>query len=239
MRNVNIHTFTFIISHYLHVMYRGWLSITVAAVYKTRNIKITEQCGEAMMAKAKSGKSWVQWANLHAKNSTSVEDLDPSFKSSIKIFIKALEDAGATVTVSTTKRSAKRAYLFHWSWMISQGKCKAKDVSPMAGVDIDWDHGDDTKSKNAALEMVKGFHLAVPPNSINPPSLSSNHIAGKAIDMTIEWKDKIKVKKQDGKEVEVTYMENVNSNVDLHAVGASYGVKKLITDAPHWSFNGR
>jgi hypothetical protein len=195
--------------------------------------------GKTSMAKTKSGKYWVQWANTHAKNSSSVDDLDSSFKSSAKNFIKAMEDAGATVTVSTTKRSAKRAYLFHWSWKISQGKCKAKDASAMTGVEIDWDHGDDAKSKQGALEMVNGFGLAVPPQSTNPPSLTSNHIAGKAIDMTIEWTGKIKVKKQDGKEVEVTYMDNVNSNTTLHGVGASYSVKKLTTDAPHWSFDGR
>jgi hypothetical protein len=173
------------------------------------------------------------------KNSNSTDDLDPSFKTGVKNFIKALQDAGATVTVSTTKRSDKRAYLFHWSWKISQGKCKAKDATAKAGVDIEWDHGDDAKSKQGALEMVNGFGLAVPPNSTNPPSLTSNHISGKAIDMTIEWTGKIKVKKQDGKEVKVNYMDNVNANTTLHGIGASYGVKKLTTDAPHWSFNGR
>jgi len=36
----------------------------------------------------------------------------------------------------------------------------------------------------------------------------------------------------------VHFMDNVNSNVKLHAVGASYGVKKLTSDAPHWSATG-
>lgn len=191
------------------------------------------------MPKTKSGTSWVTWANVHARNSTSVDDLDPSFKIKAKEFIKALKDAGARVDIETTKRSDKRAYLFHWSWKISQGKCKPSDATAMSGVDIEWNHGTEAASKLGAQMMVDGFGLAVPPNSTSPPSLNSNHIAGKAIDMEITWKDKIKVKKKDGTEIEVKFSTNVNTNTTLHAVGKSYGVKKLVTDRPHWSFNGK
>ena len=187
----------------------------------------------------KSGKYWVTWANTHAKNSQKLDDLEITFRANVKAFIKALTDAGATVDVSTTKRSDKRAYLFHWSWKISQGKCKPTDANKMIGVDIEWDHGDIAKSKAGALEMVSGFGLAVPPRSINPPSLSSNHILAKAVDMTIKWTGTIKVKKKDNSEVSVVYSPNANTNTLLHSVGDSYGVKKLKTDAPHWSFNGR
>ena len=187
----------------------------------------------------KSGKYWVTWAHAHAKNSDKVDDLEITFRTAVKAFKKALEDVSATVDVSTTKRSDKRAYLFHWSWMISQGKCKPSDAKKMIGVDIDWDHGDLTKSKAGALEMVTGFGLAVPPRSTNPPFLTSNHINGKAIDMTIKWTGTIKVKKADKSEVSVTYSQDVNTNTELHSIGESYGVKKLKTDAPHWSFNGR
>lgn len=187
----------------------------------------------------KSGKYWVTWANAHAKNSNKVIDLDATFKPKVKEFIKALTDGGAVVDVSTTKRSNKRAYLFHWSWKISQGKCKPSDAKKMIGVDIQWDHGDLAKSKAGAIEMVKGFGLAVPPRSTNPPSTTSNHISGKAIDMTITWKGSIKVKKKNNSEVKITYSSNANTNTLLHSVGDSFGVKKLKTDAPHWSFNGR
>jgi hypothetical protein len=187
----------------------------------------------------KSGRYWVTWANAHAKNSNKVDDLEAVFKTNVKAFIKALTDAGATVDVSATKRNDKRAYLFHWSWKISQSKCKPTDAKKMIGVDIQWDHGDLAKSKAGALEMVNGFGLAVPPRSINPPSLTSNHISEKAIDMTIKWSGAIKVKKKDGNEVQVVYSQNVNTNTVLHTIGESYSVKKLKTDAPHWSFNGR
>jgi hypothetical protein len=190
------------------------------------------------MAKTKSGKYWVIWANAHAKNSESIDDLADPFKANVKAFIKALEDAGAKVKVTATKRDAKRAYLFHWSWLIALDKSKPSAATALAGVDIEWDHGDAPKSKAGAQEMVDGFGLAVPPKSNVAPSLTSNHIAGKAIDMDITWTGELKVKKKDGTIASVPFMNNANLNTKLHAVGESYGVKKLKTDAPHWSSDG-
>ena len=186
----------------------------------------------------KSGAFWVTWADAHAKNSESVEDLIEPFRSNAKSFIAALKDAGATVIVSTTRRSDKRAYLFHWSWKISQSQCKPSDPPQMADVDIQWDHGTEAESQRGALQMVTGFGLAVPPQSINPPSLTSHHITGKAIDMTIKWIGTMNVKNKAGTVVAVPFMANVNANSALHSVGDSYGVKKLRTDAPHWSIDG-
>lgn len=190
------------------------------------------------MAKTKSGAYWVTWANVHAKNSTSVDDLVEPFKANAKAFIKALKDAGATVDVGATKRSDKRAYLFHWCWKIGLGKAEASDATALAGVEIEWDHGDAEKSKKGAKEMIDGFGLAVPPNSTNAPALTSNHIPGKAIDMDIAWSGTMTIKKKDGTTESVPFMDDVNKNTKLQAVGASYGVKKLTTDAPHWSLDG-
>jgi hypothetical protein len=86
--------------------------------------------------------------------------------------------------------------------------------------------------------MVAGFGLAVPPKSINPPALTSNHITGLAIDMDITWTGTINVKGKDAKDVAITFIPDVNANTRLHAVGASYGIRKLATDAPHWSHDG-
>ena len=185
-----------------------------------------------------SGKSRVTWANSNAKKSNKVSDLAEGFRKNVQAFIKALEDAGATVSISTTKRSKKRAYLFHWSWKIGLSKCKASDATAMEGVDIEWDHGKDDESVAGAKEMIDGFGLAVPPKSKYAPSLSSKHISAKAIDMTITWSGTMKVKKKDGAEASVKYMEKVNENTKLHEVGDSYGVKKLKDDAPHWSDDG-
>lgn len=188
--------------------------------------------------KTKSGKFWVTWASAHARDSSSLDDLVEPFKTSVKTFIKALQDAGATVKVGNTLRSEKRAYLFHWCWLVGLGKSKASESGSLPGVDIDWDHGDADKSKAGSKEMIDGFGLAVPPNSTNAPSLTSNHISGQAVDMTITWAATMKIKKKDGSEESVVFMSDVNQNMKLHSVGASYGVQKLATDAPHWSFDG-
>jgi hypothetical protein len=135
----------------------------------------------------KSGIFWVTWANAHAQNSTKVEHLTEPFRSPVKTFIAALTVAGAKVDVSTTKRCSRRAYLFHWSWLIALRKCKPSDAKTLHGVDIQWDHGDDAASKRGAQETVTGFGLAVPPKSDKTPSLTSNHITGRAIDMDITW----------------------------------------------------
>jgi hypothetical protein len=57
--------------------------------------------------------------------------------------------AGATVSIGTTTRSDKRAYLFHWCWKIGLGKAKASEATAMPGVDIEWDHGDEQRARRA------------------------------------------------------------------------------------------
>ena len=186
----------------------------------------------------KSGSHWVAWADAHARNSDQVSDLAAPFRDNVAAFVEALTVAGASVTVRTTRRSDKRAYLFHWSWMIGLGKCEASQASSMVGVDIQWDHGTEAASRAGASEMIAGFGLAVPPASTNPPSLQSKHISGNAVDMDIRWSGDLRVKTKDGGAVTIRFVPDVNVNTRLHEVGASYGVRKLVTDAPHWSDDG-
>jgi hypothetical protein len=186
----------------------------------------------------KSGKYWVDWANAHAKHSTSLDDLHEPFQTNAKAFIAALEAAGATVKIGTTFRSNNRAYLFHWCWLIGLGKIKPSAAKKNKDVDILWDHGDDAASMAGAKEMITGFGLAVPPDSTAAPALSSNHGPGNAVDMKISWTGTLEVLDKKGDIHKVPWMEHVNSNLKLHAVGASYGVKKLTNDAPHWSSTG-
>jgi hypothetical protein len=190
------------------------------------------------VAKVNSGVFWVTWAGVNAKNSALVQDLQDPFRSNAQAFVDALRNAGCTVTVRATRRSEKRAYLFHWCWRIGLAKAAASQATVMAGVDIQWDHGSAEASIKGAKEMIDGFDLAIPPASVNPPALNSNHIAGKAIDIDIAWTGTIPIKKRDGTVEMVPFMPNVNANTKLHTVGATYGVRKLTTDAPHWSFDG-
>jgi uncharacterized protein YcbK (DUF882 family) len=164
-----------------------------------------------------SGLDWFKRNHAKYPNSAKIADLDSGFKSNVKAFTDALKAAGAKVTVSATLRNPKRAALMHWAFKVAKGKVKAAAVPKIAGVRITWDHGDDSKSVAAAAEMVgkSGFNIAF------QPSLTSRHIQGKAIDMTIDS------------------APTNGRNKELHKVGATYGVVKLVSDPPHWSTDGR
>jgi hypothetical protein len=71
------------------------------------------------------------------------------------------------------------------------------------------------------------------------PALTSRHTAGRAIDMTINWEGDLEINKKDGTTVIITTSPRNGNNPELHAVGASYGVFKLVSDPPHWSDDGR
>lgn len=182
-----------------------------------------------------SGLDWFKKNQAKYPNSSKVEDLESGFKAKVKAFIAALEEAGAKVKVSSTLRNPTRAALMHWSYKVANGKCKPKDVPKIAGADIKWDHGDDKKSIEAAKEMAgpSGFGIAF------QPSLTSRHIEGKAVDMTITWKRTLTIKNKKGEDVTIEKNPKNGNNKDLHKVGATYGVVKLASDPPHWSTDGK
>lgn len=193
-----------------------------------------------MKPSKKSGGHWVTWIDRYAPNSKEVKDLEMSFRNKVTEFKHALEDAGAKVHVSHTYRSDQAAYLWHWAWKIAKRKSTPKDAAPYSlpgrpVPDIEWDHGNLLASINGAEEMVRGFNLTK--NSKFAPSLNTRHRFKLAIDMDIKWTGTIWVKKKGGPEVPVIYGP-VNANKVLHEIGASYGVKKLLSDDPHWSDNG-
>jgi hypothetical protein len=50
----------------------------------------------------------------------------------------------------------------------------------------------------------------------------------------------LKIKNAKGDEVTITTTPRTgNDNKELHAVGATYGVHKLVSDPPHWSHDGK
>lgn len=185
----------------------------------------------ALTAQDLSGAAW--WHANQAKfpNSSKVSDLAPGFAAKVNTFLAALRAAGAGVDVSATRRNKVRAYLMHYSWKVSRGSIGAAEVPPEPGCTIIWNHGDDAKSRRAAQEMVGLFDI------VFQPSLTSRHIPGLASDMSIGWSGTIRVRNAAGKQVALSTPAD-DSNSDLHAVGASYGVLKLLIDPPHWSDNG-
>lgn len=175
-----------------------------------------------------SGASWVR----QFPTSTSTSDLDLPFRTGVDNFIAALQEAGASVSISATFRPVERAYLMHYSWRIANEKFDPEQVPAKEGVDIDWVHRDAkgkvdmTKSKIAASEMNRGY------GSKFRPQLISNHTARTAVDMNVSNYLKKDIKNAEGKDV------SIKTQKELWALGATYGVKKLVNDPPHWSSNG-
>jgi hypothetical protein len=164
--------------------------------------------------------------------SKSPDDLQGDFKSAAQAFLNALSDAGASVTISATFRPPERAYLMHYAWAIAHGEISPRDVPPMPGVDIGWVHSSGADSRAAAQEMVEAYGMAF------TAALHGRHMEGRAIDMSIAWSGTLNIKNKQGQTVSIATTPRGGANTRLHAVGASYGVIKLVSDPPHWSDDG-
>jgi hypothetical protein len=178
-----------------------------------------------------SGAAWWHANQARFPNSAAVNDLEPDFAVKVERFISALRAGGAAVQVSATRRNKIRAYLMHYSWDITRELVRPAEVPAEPGCTIVWDHGDQQRSIAAARAMVDLFGV------VFRPSLTSRHILGRAIDMTITWPGTIEVRDAGGRPVRLS-SPGAASNSALHAIGASYGVLKLLSDPPHWSDNG-
>lgn len=179
-----------------------------------------------------SGKAWWHANQGSYPNSAAVADLAPGFRGKVETFIAALRKAGAIVTPNATRRNKTRAYLMHYSFKLAKGMIRAKDIPAVEGCVIIWDHGDVKKSRIAAREMVRLFDI------VFQPSLTSLHISGNAIDMNIAWTGTMKIVDGKGVTREIGAPASGAKNAALHKVGGTYGVYKLLSDAPHWSSNG-
>ncbi|MDB6141995.1 MAG: peptidoglycan-binding protein [Pseudomonas sp.] len=87
--------------------------------------------------------------------------------------------------------------------------------------------------------MVNGYGMK---NLKVAPSLTSRHIEGHAIDMSISWSGSLSILDSAGAMVTIATEPKTGMNTQLHAVGASYGVIKFRggeKDKPHWSTDGR
>jgi hypothetical protein len=186
------------------------------------------------MAREPSGIVWVE----RFPTGKSTDTLADGFRQKCEAFLAALGNAGATVSISATLRPPERAYLMHWSFVINTGEVDPEDVPPHAGVDIEWVHRkpngspDLAASRAAAAAMVHGYDIA------HRPSLTSLHIFGKAIDMSIDWNATLKIKQKNGTQKTIGSLPRTGLNHELWAVGGTYGVIKLPEDEPHWSSSG-
>ena len=210
--------------------------------------------------------SGVQWVGRFG-GSRSENDLIEPFRTNLGKFIEAMRNAGMTVKVNATYRPDKRAFLMHFSGKLASGAIAPKDVPTYAArkvdtyiapqdrgeyatnFEIEWDHGDLEKSKQAARAMQTGY------STVFPPAYPSKHTARLAVDMWITWVGvfvetpvphfEITIKDAKNNDVIIsTKIQNVEHDAASHdktlqAVGETYGVQKLVSDKPHWSDDGR
>lgn len=177
------------------------------------------------------------WAPLFP-TSKKLTDLVAPFRDNATRFVAALTTAGASVSIGDTLRPPQRAYLMHFSFAIARESLDLGTVPAMPGVDIQWVHktpqGDPdlAASRSAAEQMVVGYGI------VFKPALTSRHTEGNAIDMTISWQADLKIANADGTTITTTSLPRNGGNTDLHKVGRTYGVIKLVSDPPHWSSDG-
>jgi hypothetical protein len=179
-----------------------------------------------------------QWTNQFP-TSSSTDDLKEPFRSNVNRFLSALRNAGATVDISATLRPPERAYLMHYSFGIAREGLDPATVPAMAGVDIEWVHtGTDgnpspAASRNAAEQMVQAYGI------VFRPALGSRHTEGNAIDVDISWQGNLTISNAGGKAIPITTTPRTGAgNAALQGIGAGFGVRKLASDAPHWSTDG-
>jgi peptidoglycan hydrolase-like protein with peptidoglycan-binding domain len=172
------------------------------------------------------------WINAFP-TSRSISSLASPFRERAQAFQTALIDAGAQTIIAATYRPPERAYLMHYAARLDRGEINPEAVPPMDGVDIDWVHYTRAGSIQAAQQMVDGYGIGG-----NPVALQSLHTRRLAIDWNITWDSTLRIKDGQGRLVGIGAPRDGSRNPALFEVGASYGVFKLESDPPHWSFNG-
>jgi peptidoglycan hydrolase-like protein with peptidoglycan-binding domain len=175
-----------------------------------------------------SGKEWIEFKRA----SSSLDDLASPFRQKARIFLQAVEAAGATVKINNTLRPPERVHLMHYSYRIAEEGFAPQNVPVFPGVNIDWVHYTPAQSVKMAQEMVEAYEIAF------RPALRSNHTLGYAIDCEIEWTKPIQVKDADGNLTTIDQPREGWQNEDLWAIGETYEVYKLPSDPPHWSIDG-
>ena len=196
--------------------------------------------GAFILAPARpSGPEWV----AEFPGSASPTDCVEPFRSALKMFLKALAEAGAKATIASTFRPPQRAYLMHWCWKISKNLVDPKDVPLREDVPIQWVHvdaagkPDAAASRAAAQEMADKYRIVT---QTYAPALKSRHTEGLAVDMAISWAGTLTIADKDGTKRSIGGEPRDGMNPSLHACGKTYGVVKATFegDPPHWSSDG-
>jgi hypothetical protein len=230
-------------------------SAGLAEAYKKRDVRLRGELSQALSASTKqalgqdfepalnifnayaqrlrfrlSGPHWYRYF----PTSRAISDLTSPFREKVQAFQKALIDGGAQTIIAATYRPPQRAYLMHYAARIDRGTITPENVPSRSGVDIEWVHYTRAGSLQAAAQMVEVYGIGG-----NPVALESLHTERLAIDWNITWEGTLNVKDGRGRTTAIGEPRNGANNSKLFDVGASYGVYKLASDPPHWSYNGR
>jgi hypothetical protein len=203
--------------------------------------------------------SGITWCAQYP-GSKSTADLEPTFKTQVDRFLSALTTAQASYDINATYRPVERAYLMHYSVKIAEGTITPANAgAPPAGVSIAWRHfnTDGTENISAARAAAQAMIGPAPGYDIAfPAAYPTLHSARVAIDVTITWTttNLTIINGTGGTNVITAQPEptlpdpmhagrkigtvKYSGNSAMHAVGATYGLKKLLPDPPHWSTTG-
>jgi hypothetical protein len=178
------------------------------------------------------------WCAKYPTGTTIAELTDATFQANVQAFRDAMVAAATaannlSIHINATLRPVERAHLMHYAFHVHNGTttpAAANTASAAAGININWDHGNLATSQAKAGDMVTTYDIAY------APALHSRHTEGKAIDWTITWSGSLMIAKKG----ETTKLDCTGGggSTNLHQVGASYGVHKLVSDPPHWSTDG-
>lgn len=131
----------------------------------------------------RSGASWVATANSQGwTDSTDFSTFNGTWGPKARAFVEGLRNNGADVTVTAGLRHPNRATLMHYAWHVAAGSKTAAAANAdcrARGIAIEWDHGDATRTRSAANALKNAFGL------VHAAALTSNHIAGLAMDLNI------------------------------------------------------
>jgi len=195
---------------------------------KTVNATLVAASAASPSQKELSGSIWVS----RYPGSNKIDDLISPYRENVRKFFDALNDAGASVSIGATYRPKERAYLMQTAWDIAKGKIKAVNAPTLEGVDIEWVHATEADSVANAQHMVDGYRI------VYRPAFPTKHSDRTAIDMSVSWTGTLAIENADGSVTSITSAPRDNDNVELHAVGSTYHVIKLVNDKPHWSDDG-
>lgn len=183
-----------------------------------------------------------QWCDRFP-GSADPKELESPFRESVLSFVTNLRASGATVNIAATYRPPERAWLMHYACMIAgymgaDGIYRELDprMAPPAtnALAIDWTHGGNVEAARAAAKAMVA-HYGI----VYPAALTSRHTQRKAIDMHIAWTGTLTLVDFVGGIHAISAEPRDGTNEQLAIVGKTYNVVKNITDAPHWSTDGR